>query len=141
MIDICPGVSVSEHEISFTCERSPGPGGQNVNKVNTRVTLLFDVKSSTSLSSQQKNNLRQTLNSRINQEGILRIYSSKERTQLANRRAAVHRFIELLSGALILPKPRKKTNVPSVSRKKRVDAKVQRGALKQSRQGKVSIDD
>lgn len=141
MIDICPGVSVSEHEINFTCERSPGPGGQNVNKVNTRVTLLFDVKSSTSLSTQQKNNLHQALNSRINQEGVLRIYSSKERTQLANRRAAVNRFIELLSGALTLPKPRKKTSVPASASRKRVDAKVQRGALKRSRQSKVSIDD
>jgi len=141
MIDICNGISVSEHALSFSFERSPGPGGQNVNKVNTRVTLHFDVKSSTSLSNHQKNTIRRALNSRINQEGVLRIHSSKERTQLANRRAAVNRFIELMSGVLTLPKTRKKTSVPTAARKKRVDAKVQRGALKRSRQSRVSMDE
>ena len=141
MIDICQGVSVSEHELSFSFERSPGPGGQNVNKVNTRVTLHFDVKSSTSLSNHQKNTVHRTLNSRMNQDGVLRIHSSKERTQLANRRAVVNRFIELMSGVLTLPKPRKKTNVPAAAQKKRVDTKVRRGVLKQSRQGKISVDE
>ena len=141
MIDICHEVSVSEHELSFSCERSPGPGGQNVNKVNTRVTLLFDVKSSTSLSNQQKNTIRQALNSRINQEGILRIHSSKERTQLANRRAAVNRFIELMSGVLTLPKPRKKTSAPVSAHRKRLDSKAKRGAVKRSRQARVAADE
>ncbi|UCD29644.1 MAG: aminoacyl-tRNA hydrolase [Planctomycetota bacterium] len=141
MIDICQGISVSEHELSFSFERSPGPGGQNVNKVNTRVTLHFDLKSSTSLSNQQKNTIREALNSRINQDGVLRIHSSKERTQLANRRAAVNRFIELMSGVLTIPKPRKKTQVTAAAHKKRIDTKVRRGILKQTRQSKISIDE
>jgi ribosome-associated protein len=97
MIDICPGVTVSEHELQFSFDRCPGAGGQNSNKVNTRVTLHFNVSGSTSLSRAQKSQLCESLATRINQDGILRIHSSKERTQLANRRAAVNRFIELMS--------------------------------------------
>ncbi len=141
MIDICPGVSVSEHELRFSFDRSPGPGGQNVNKVNTRVTLHFDVSGSTSLSTLQKNLLAESLSSRIAQDGVLRIHSSKERTQLANRRAAVGRFIELVSGAFDRPKPRKATSVPPSSQRKRLEEKNHRAALKQARQQKVALED
>lgn len=134
MIQINPGVGVSEHEVTFSFERSPGPGGQNVNKVNTRVTLQFDVNRSTSLSNQQKGRVRETLRGRIGQDGVLRIVSSKERTQLANRRAAVNRFIELLAGAFRPVKARVKTRPTAGSQRRRVDAKTQRGAVKRSRQ-------
>ncbi|UCD29932.1 MAG: aminoacyl-tRNA hydrolase, partial [Planctomycetota bacterium] len=129
MIEITPGVSISEHELTFTYDRSPGPGGQNANKVNTRVTLIFDVKKSMSLSNQQKNHLRNNLTTRINQDGILRISSSKERTQLANRRAAINRFVDLLSKAFRKQKLRKKTHVPAAAKQKRLDQKKQRGVL------------
>ena len=141
MIDICSGVSVSEHELSFSFERSPGPGGQNVNKVNTRVTLHFNVGGSMSLSTAQKALVRKSLSSRIAQDGILRIHSSKERTQLANRRAAVNRFIELLSEAFKVPKTRKPTAVPASSQRKRLDEKVKRATVKRSRQTELVYDD
>jgi len=141
VIEIAPGVGISEHELTFSFDRSPGPGGQNVNKTSTRVTLHFDVNGSTSLSSAQKNKVRKALPTRINQEGELRISSSKERTQLANRRAALNRFIELLTEAFHTPKPRKKTGVPASAQNKRLDAKSKRGALKQLRRTKVPVDD
>ncbi len=141
MIEISPGIAVSEHELSFSFERSPGPGGQNVNKVNTRVTLHFDVTRSTSLSNHQKTALRSNLGSRISQEGVLRVHSSKERTQLANRRAAVNRFIELLNGAFSVPKPRKKTRVPAAANARRIEAKGQQGAVKRLRSQRVTLDD
>ena len=141
MIDICCGVSVSEHELRFSFDRSPGPGGQNVNKVNTRVTLHFDVSGSTSLSTLQKNLIAQSLSSRIAQDGVLRIHSSKERTQLANRRAAVSRFIELVSDAFDQPKPRKATAIPASSQRKRLEEKSHRAGLKQVRQQKVALED
>ena len=141
MIEIAPGVGISEHELTFSFDRSPGPGGQNVNKTSTRVTLHFDVNGSTSLSSAQKNKVRKALPTRINQEGELRISSSKERTQLANRRAALNRFVELLTEAFHTPKPRKKTRVPASAQTKRLDAKSKRGALKQLRRTKVPVDD
>ena len=140
MIEITPGVGISEHEISFSFDRTPGPGGQNSNKVNTRVTLHFNVVGSTSLSTQQKTKVRQTLASRINQEGILRVVSSKERTQLANRRSAVNRLIELLKQSFDTPKIRRKTKVPASADKKRLDGKVRQSTLKRSRQSVVFDD-
>jgi len=134
VIEINPGVGVSEHELTFSFERSPGPGGQNVNKVNTRVTLQFDVSHSTSLSNQQKGRVREVLSGRIGQDGILRIVSSKERTQLANRRAAVNRFIELLADAFQPVKSRVKTRPTAGSQRRRAEAKTQRSAMKRSRQ-------
>lgn len=133
MIEIHPGVGISEHELTFSFERSPGPGGQNVNKVNTRVTLHFDVIKSTSLSHQQKAMLKKSLASRITQEGVLKIISSKERTQLANRRAAVNRFITLMGEAFRVPEPRKKTVPPASAARKRLDCKAQRSCLKRAR--------
>jgi len=110
MIDICPGVTISEHELRFSFERCTGSGGgQSTNKVNTRVTLHFDVSNSTSLSRAQKNAVCQSLATRITQDGILRIHSSKERTQLANRRAAINRFIELMSTAFRKSQARKES--------------------------------
>jgi len=141
MIDIYPGVTVSEHELSFSFDRSSGPGGQNVNKVNTRVTLHFNVLGSTSLSSMQKTLICNSLSSRIGQDGFLRIHSSKERTQLANRRAAVGRFIELVSFSFQQPKPRKPTSVPVSAQRKRLDAKSQRSDIKQIRRQKVCLGD
>jgi len=141
VIEIVPGVGISEHELTFSFERSPGPGGQNVNKTSTRVTLHFDVTRSMSLSSAQKSRVRNALATRINQDGILRIVSSKERTQLANRRAAVNRFIELMTKTFHTPPPRGKTQPPASARKKRLDAKTKRGTLKRLRQTKVSAED
>ena len=138
MIDILPGIGISEHELTFSFERSPGPGGQNVNKTSTRVALHFDVYRSTSLSSTQKQQIRDSLATRINQDGVLRIVSSKERTQLANRRAAVHRFIELMTSAFHTPKPRRKTQVPVSAQKKRLEDKTRRGAEKQLRRAAAS---
>jgi ribosome-associated protein len=140
VIEITPSVGVSEHELTFTFERSSGPGGQNVNKVNTRVTLHFDIFRSPSLSNQQKTQLKNQLASRISQEGVLRVVSSKERTQLANRRAAVNRFIALMTEAFHKPPPRKKTSIPIASKKKRLESKVQRGGLKRARQAAASLD-
>jgi len=140
VIQITPDVAVSEHELTFTYDRSPGPGGQNANKVNTRVTLVFDVKKSMSLSSQQKNCLRNNLTTRISQEGLLRISSSRERTQLANRRAAVNRFVDLMGKAFRASKARKKTQPTVAAKQKRIDDKKRRGALKSVRQTSVSAN-
>ena len=133
MIEIAPGVDVSEHELVFSFDRSPGPGGQNVNKVNTRVTLHFDVTKSMSLSRPQKSKIQKKLASRITQAGVLKVVSSKERTQLANRRAATNRFIELVNDAFQPVKPRKATRSPASANAKRLDAKRLRSEVKRTR--------
>ncbi|MDM8007780.1 MAG: alternative ribosome rescue aminoacyl-tRNA hydrolase ArfB [Phycisphaerae bacterium] len=139
MIQIGSGVGVSECELKFSFDRSPGPGGQNVNKVNTRVTLQFDVNRSMSLTASQRTQIRRALASRIGQDGILRVVSSKERTQLGNRRAAVNRFIELLDAAFRTPKPRRKTSPPASVNRQRLQTKANRSELKRSRSAKIAV--
>jgi len=139
VIQITSGVGISECELKFSFDRSPGPGGQNVNKLNTRVTLHFDVDRSMSLTASQRTLVRRALASRIGQDGILRVISCKERTQLSNRRAAINRLVELLSGALDTPKPRRKTSVPASSQRQRLNGKVRRGELKRSRAARIAV--
>ena len=139
MIQIDGGIGVSECELKFTFDRSPGPGGQNVNKVNTRVTLQFDVERSMSLTASQRARVRQALASRISQDGVLRIVSSKERTQLGNRRVAINRFIELLGGAFLTPKARRKTSAPASVDRVRLENKSRRSTLKKTRSARLAV--
>jgi ribosome-associated protein len=101
MIRINDSLSIPRHEISFTFSRSGGPGGQNVNKLSTRATLLFDVNRSRSLSDGQRARIRERLGTRISGGGILRVTSRRHRSQRANREAAEERFAELLREALV----------------------------------------
>lgn len=133
MIEINPNLSIPEDELSFTTSRSGGPGGQHVNKVNSRVTLWFNVTESPSLSAFQKRRILSRLATRINQEGELQVVSQSHRSQTANREEAVVRFAALLRGALVQEKARQKTTVPRAVKRRRVDEKKQRGQVKQQR--------
>ena len=128
-------------ELLFRFSRSSGPGGQNVNKVNTRVTLIFDVAGSPSLTPEQRNLINNKLGTRINKQGRLQVTSYRHRTQGANRTAATERFVELLQGALQKRKPRKKTRVSRAAKKRRLLAKKQRGRLKQTRSARITDQD
>jgi ribosome-associated protein len=122
-------------ELRFTYSRSGGPGGQHVNRVETRVTLLFDVDDSARLSDEQKRRVHRMLATRINKEGEMRVVSQRHRTREANRRAAIERFDELLEEALRPRTPRRKTRVPAAARRRRLEAKRRRGDLKRQRRG------
>jgi ribosome-associated protein len=128
-------------ELRFTYSRSSGPGGQYVNRVETRVTLLFDVDGSPSLTDEQKRRIRRRLATRINKEGVLRVVSQRHRTREANRRAAIERFEELLAEALRSRRPRRKTRVPERAKRRRVETKRRRGEVKRSRGRPESWDD
>ena len=96
MINVNEQVVISEEEIEFRASSSSGPGGQNVNRVRSRVTLLFDVAHSTSLSDTERDLILASLQTRINKHGVLSVSSQKHRTQEQNRTAAEQRVIELL---------------------------------------------
>jgi ribosome-associated protein len=97
------------------------------------VTLWFNVAESPSLSAFQKRRIMSRLATRINQEGVLRVVAQQHRSQMANREAAVERFVTLLRDALVQEKPRQKTTIPAVAKRRRVDEKKKRGQIKQQR--------
>ncbi|PKP19878.1 MAG: aminoacyl-tRNA hydrolase [Bacteroidetes bacterium HGW-Bacteroidetes-22] len=110
-------------ELEYSATRSSGAGGQNVNKVNTRVELRFDVAASTILNDEEKGMVLTTLASRINMEGELVMSSQTERTQMGNKEKVTLRFIEQIAKALTPRKRRKATRPTLASKKKRVDDK------------------
>lgn len=133
MIEITDNIFIHENELVFKASRSAGPGGQNVNKVNTRITLLFDVANCESLSDAQKQRILSRLSTRADKNGILRVASQKFRTQSANRKAAVERLQQLLAGALKARPVRRKTKVPYAAKQRRLAEKKRRSLLKQQR--------
>ena len=133
MIRIRAGLAIPESEITFTASRSGGPGGQNVNKVSSRVTLSFDVPASTALSEEQKRKITGRLATRINKDGVLRIVSQKTRSQDMNRNDALERFSDLLRGALTEQRSRIKTRVPAGAKERRIEEKRKRTLIKQKR--------
>lgn len=118
-------------EVRFS--RSPGPGGQNVNKVNTRATLLFDFASCAKLTDAEKTRIRRRLRTRLSRDGRLRVVSHRERTQRRNRAAAETRLIELLTEMTRRRKVRRATRPTAASRQRRLDAKRRQGELKRRR--------
>ncbi len=140
MIRINPRLQIRESELSFSASRSSGPGGQNVNKVSSRVTLRFDLEESPSLTDEQKRRLRRRLSSRLTKEGVLQLDSQRHRSQSANREDAVARFQELLRKALAPRRRRIATSVPRSSRRGRLQRKKRRGAIKQLR-SRPSLED
>lgn len=122
-----------DNEFQFSSSRSGGPGGQNVNKVNTRVELRFNIRDSKLLSADEKQVLSEKLKNRINNHGELVLISQSERTQYRNRLMVTEKFYIILSKALTVTLPRKYTKPTVISRIKRVDAKKKRGAVKKLR--------
>ena len=133
MLKIKEGILIKEDELSFTFSRSSKPGGQNVNKISSRVTLLFDVANSPNISAEHKHRIMTRLKTRVNKDGVLRVVSQRHRRQSANREAAVERFIELLQEALKPVKPRKKSRISLAAKKRRLSGKKRRSRLKQER--------
>lgn len=121
-------------EFEFATSRSSGPGGQNVNKVNSKVELRFDIPKSELLTAEQKEILQQKLASKITADGVLCITSQRDRSQLANKEDVVSKFYELLRKALKPVKPRKKTKPSKSSVEKRLSSKRIKSEIKQSRQ-------
>ena len=139
MIIISKNLKIPEAELIFIFSRAGGPGGQNVNKLSTKATLLYNVHESNSLSDSQKEKIKTRLATRINKNGILRVVAMRYRTQGANRDDAIERFAKLLKTALADQAPRKKTKATRASKEKRLHEKKQRGMIKQSR-GRVGSD-
>ena len=133
-------LELNENTLTFVPSRSGGPGGQNVNKVNTRITLWFDLSVSEEFTEPQKRRIRQKLATRLDKNGRIRVVSQKHRTQKANKQAARTRLYDLLEEALKRPRARIKTRTPISVIRNRLENKKRRGLVKQQRSFKPSSD-
>jgi ribosome-associated protein len=130
-----PGIYIPdlENEFVFQTSRSSGPGGQNVNKVNSRVELRFDIPNSTLLTTEQKQLLLKKLASKLTSEGVLIVVSQESRSQQDNRELSVQKFYALVGAALKPVKKRKPTRPTKASEEKRLQKKRQQGEKKAQR--------
>ena len=133
-------IFIPDSALMFTTSRSTGPGGQHVNKVNSRVTLHFNLNTSTNLTDQQKRLIFSVLRSRVNKEGVLQLHSQKYRSQSANREDLVERFQVLLEQALRPKRPRIPTKTPKGIKSRRLQEKKRHGRLKLGRSSHVHED-
>ena len=127
------GVSIPLSELLFRFSRSGGPGGQNVNKVSTRVELLFDVRNSPSLTDAQKDLLIHRLKSHVGVDGILTVSSQESRSQWRNRELVVKKFIVMLTKALRPVVLRKASRPNSAARQRRIEGKKLTAIKKKAR--------
>jgi ribosome-associated protein len=131
-LDLGNGIVIPASSLHAVTSRSGGPGGQNVNKLETRVTIEADLDA-LPLSDAQKLRVRERLAGRINRAGVLRVTSQAGRTQLTNRDRALARMEELLHDALEEQTPRKPTRTPRGQKKRRLEEKKRRGETKKLR--------
>lgn len=121
------------HELSFKTSRSSGSGGQNVNKVETSVTVLWNVDDSMVFTDLEKERIAQKLKNRINLEGILQLTVSESRTQLQNKKIAIEKIQELVNKSLIVPKKRIATKPNRAKVEKRLESKKKLSEKKENR--------
>ena len=130
MIRINSEIALEEREIEESFLRSPGPGGQNVNKLETAVQLRFDVRLSPSLPEPVRRRLERLAGRRLTGEGILVLTAHRHRTRERNRADALERLVELIGKAAVPPVPRRPTRPTVASKRRRLEAKKRRGRNK-----------
>jgi ribosome-associated protein len=134
LLEVAPGVTIYRAELRFRTSRSSGPGGQHVNKVETRVELLFDLAGTPSLTEEQRGRTQAALHSRLDDDGVLHVIADSHRSQYRNREEAVARFVTLLQHALRPRKTRRPTAVPRGVREARLQQKKHRAQTKRLRE-------
>jgi ribosome-associated protein len=135
-----PDVDSLMPELSLTAIHASGPGGQNVNKVATAIQLRFDVRHSPSLPDALRERLIRLAGRRVSTEGVLIITARRHRTQEKNRRDALDRLQALLDEAASPPRPRIPTRTPGAAKRKRLEQKRTRAAVKRSRRPPSASD-
>jgi len=122
-----------QKEVSYKTSRSGGAGGQNVNKVSSKVELLFPIASSALFTDDEKQLLQSKLQNRLNKDGYLQVICDEERSQYLNKEIAMERLILILTQALLVPKVRKKIKLSKAKKAARLDQKKLHSAKKTAR--------
>ena len=135
VVQINDGLWIPRAELTYRATRSGGPGGQHVNTTSSRVELAWDVDASPSVTDEQRARIRGKLANRINNEGVLLLSSSEQRSQHQNKESVTARFAELVAQALVVPKARKKTRPSRAAKEARLQEKKKRSETKRMRGG------
>ena len=126
-------------EVKFKTSRSGGKGGQNINKVSTKVELVFSIENSLSFTDEQKQLLLEKLSNQLDSEGFLHVVSQASRSQLENKKIAIAKFFKLINSAFIIRKKRKATKPSKTAVEKRIKSKKIAGEQKKLR-AKIKSD-
>ena len=120
-------------ELKFKAVRSSGAGGQNVNKVSSKVVLSFDLFNSLGLNQEEKELLKTKISTKLTQENILILTSEEDRSQLKNKEVVVKKFLKVIENGLKIPKQRKETKIPRAVKEKRLQEKKSTASIKENR--------
>jgi ribosome-associated protein len=137
---VTDSISIDDAELEESFVRSSGPGGQNVNKVSSAVQLRFDARRSAALPNDVAIRLMKLAGSRLTKEGVIVIVAQQFRDQIRNRADARERLFDLIRAAAVKPVPRRATKVPKAAKRKRLEGKKHRSAIKNMRGGKPGLE-
>ena len=140
MHQVTDAISIDDSELEESFVRSSGPGGPNVNKVSSAVQLRFDVRRSPSLPNDVAVRLMKLAGSRLTKDGVIVIVAQSHRDQTRNRADARERLFDLIRKAAVRPVPRRATKVPKAQKRKRIEGKKHRSAIKNLRGGRPNFD-
>jgi ribosome-associated protein len=136
-VPIKNGIAIPGYELEITTSRAGGPGGQHVNKTNTRITVRWNVNTTHALNDQQKERVLQKLQSYLTTTGDLVVHSGISRSQYQNKQAALARLAEMLRTALHVPKKRMATRISKAVHESRLQTKTHRSTIKKMRSKKI----
>lgn len=131
------GITIPEHELEITTSRSSGAGGQHVNKTDTRITVRWNIKTTTALTEEQKNYILEKLQSRITGDGDILVHNSESRSQLQNKKNALNNLTAIIRNGLKVEKKRVATKVPKALKEARLKSKSHRSSIKKLRSKKI----